>query len=216
MLAITVHHASETVAHCTKEREFLLWVAVAAIVFLAQVVAFSTSITVLVWLAALVAHSKRWWWWRWCRWWWRCGRWCRWWWCRWGSGWRWPAQVEGGEGRHPQGHDSAPSCRWWWREKMVKWARWAWRWWSRGSVHLSQFDLAGSCPLVAPGPPSCTAVSASTTSCLVTRSWWRGWRTWKSCRRRWWSLKGELEGRLASTGREWQGSTSTFLLHLTE
>ena len=50
MLVITrtVHHASETVAHCTKEREFLLQVAVAAIVFLAQVVAFSTSITVLV------------------------------------------------------------------------------------------------------------------------------------------------------------------------
>ena len=37
-------------------------------------------------------------------------------------------------------------------------------------VHLSQCDLAGSCPLVAAGPPSCTAVSASTTSCLVTRS----------------------------------------------
>ena len=61
MLVITVHHASETVAHCTKEREFLLQVAVTAIVFLAQVFTFSTSITVLVRLAVVVAHSKRWW-----------------------------------------------------------------------------------------------------------------------------------------------------------
>ena len=61
MLVITVHHASETAAHCTMKREFLLQVAVAAIVFLAQVFTFSTSITVLVRPAALVAHSKRWW-----------------------------------------------------------------------------------------------------------------------------------------------------------
>ena len=44
----TVHHFSETAAHCTMKREFLLQVAVAAIVFLAQEVAFSTSIAVLV------------------------------------------------------------------------------------------------------------------------------------------------------------------------
>ena len=41
----------------------------------------------------------------------------------------------------------------------------------QGSVHLSQCDLAGSCPLVAAGPPSCAAITAtSTTSCLVARS----------------------------------------------
>ena len=57
----TVHHFSETAAHRTMKREFLLQVAVAAIVFLAQVFTFSTSITVLVRPAALVAHSKRWW-----------------------------------------------------------------------------------------------------------------------------------------------------------
>ena len=57
----TVHHRHQTAAHCTMKREFLFQVAVAAIVFLAQVFTFSTSITVLVRPAALVAHSKRWW-----------------------------------------------------------------------------------------------------------------------------------------------------------
>ena len=37
----------------------------------------------------------------------------------------------------------------------------------QGSVHLSQCDLAGRCPLVEAGPG---AGPGSTTSCLVTRS----------------------------------------------
>ena len=158
-----VQSISKAATHCTMRWKVLLVTAGAARVISTQEGAFSTTITVPS--AAPVAHWR---WWRWCRWWWPCGRWCRWCWCRWG--WGCPIQVEGGEGRHlrpPQGHDSALSCRWWWGEKMVKWARWAWRWWSRGSVHLSQCDLAGSCPLVAASPQSCSPITATLTTCCL-------------------------------------------------
>ena len=192
--------ASATAADCAMKVNLktIHIIAVTTFVFFAKDNALFTAAAVHVILAVIVANPRR-------------GLWGRWWSRRrrWGS-----VQVEGGEGGHlrpPQGHHPAPSWGRGGREKVVEWA--TGRKMGR-RFYLSQGSLAGGCPLVTTGSRCCaTVTAASTTSCLVTRSWWRGWSSCCRIRRR--RLKCELDNRLASLGWENQVGRAAILLHFT-
>ena len=200
--AIIDFQASATTAQCTMKIYFqtIFCRAVTARVFMAEGITLSAFGAVQVLLAVIIADKWS-------------GLWGRWWGRRRRGG---SVQVEGGEGWHlrpPQRHDPAPPWGWRWRKEVAEWARGRWRRKSGRRIYLSQSGLAGSCPLVAAGSRSCaTVAAASTTSCLVARSWWRGW-SWRCSRWwGWWRLKLKLECRLASLWRESQRGSLAGLL----
>ena len=178
----------------------LFTTAITAMVFMAKNSTLSTVTAVVVVHAVIIADEWRGWW---GRWWSRRRR-------------RGSIQVEGGEGGHlrpPQRHNPTPSRGRGWRQEVAEWD--TGRWWRR-RIYLSQSSLAGSCPLVAAGSRSCaTVAAASTTSCLVSRSWWRGYRSWSS-----WAWYGRHNLKLglgqAHGGGDREGGLASRLLNLVE
>ena len=129
---------------------------------------------------------------------------------------RWSIQVETAKRwwrRPSQGCDwPTPRCGWWWRENVERVSSWiAGYSWSRRRRNrrrrLQQGGLVVSSPLSAPGPCSCTAVTAT-----PSRSWWQGCWRWSSCRRGWWRLKQKLDWWDAFPWRNCQCGTLTGLL----
>ena len=214
-----VAHYTVTEVDVVIEAEVLVVIscAVAATMVDAEFLTSSTNLTVILSLTKDVTERRlpregSWWWWCWFWW---CWWWGWWWWCWWWRCWWCRAvHIEGGEGRRvPPSYDrhlTPPRFRRWWRKKVKRARGWTIQRSTGGGGCLCQGSLVGSCPLVATGSCSSTAVSAT-----LTRSWEQGWSRcwrWRCCWR--WGLKLKLHSGHASPCRKSESCSLTSLLQL--